>query len=299
MTRQSAARKLATYLNSTPTHEGGGYDTWSVRDSKHRKWKIVRDSSIHCERKIDDHYARTTNSLYSIELVTPKLSYDDIPTLQEAIRQLRKIGGKVNNSCGIHIHIDASNHCHRSLKNLLSIVYSKEDMLFKALQVNEYRAENYCKKVREPVLKKIRSVPNNTDSLSCLQHLWYEGSDGSHYHYDQTRYYAVNLHSVFYKGTVEFRMFNSTLHAGRLKAYIHLSLAISAQAIAQRSSHMKKTTSENEAFTFRTWLLRLGMIGDEFKNTRDHLLANLEGSKAWRYDQDHYEKRRANRNQER
>jgi hypothetical protein len=286
-------------LGSTPNHEGGSYDTWSIRDSKHRKWTIVRDSSIRCEYKINGRFIHTSNTLYSVELVTPKLRYDDIPTLQEAIRQIRKIGAKVNNSCGIHIHVDASNHTHRSLKNLLSIVYSKEDMLFKALQVNEYRAQAYCKKVREPVLQQIRSIPNSQDNLSQLQRVWYEGSDGSHSHYDQTRYYAVNLHSVFYKGTVEFRMFNSTLHAGRIKAYVHLALAISAQAITQRSSHMKKTTSENEAFTFRTWLLRLGMIGDEFKSTRDHLLANLDGSKAWRYDQDHYEKRHANRNQER
>ena len=38
----------------------------------------------------------------------------------------------------------------------------------------------------------------------------------------------------------------------------------------------------NEKYTFRTWLLRLGLIGDEFKTARLHLLKNLEGSIAWK-----------------
>ena len=48
---------------------------------------------------------------------------------------------------------------------------------------------------------------------------------------------------------------------------------------------MRKTgISENPAFTFRTFLLRLGLIGTEYKNVRAHLLENLPGDKAWRYD---------------
>ena len=101
--------------------------------------------------------------------------------------------------------------------------------------------------------------------------------------------YALNLHSVFYRGTVEWRCFNSTLHAGKIAAYVNLCLAMSAQAINQRSTVMRKTHSDNELFTFRVWLVRLGLNGDEFKNTRNHLMANLEGDRAWRYDKDTYE----------
>ena len=70
---------------------------------------------------------------------------------------------------------------------------------------------------------------------------------------------------MFQKGTIEFRLFNSTTHAGKIKTYIQLCLAISAQK-----------------YTFRTWLLRLGMIGDEFKTARKFLLENLEGGIAWK-----------------
>ena len=43
-----------------------------------------------------------------------------------------------------------------------------------------------------------------------------------------------------------------------------------------------KTVSDNEKYTFRTWLLRLGLIGDEFKTARHHLLKNLDGNIAWK-----------------
>ena len=86
----------------------------------------------------------------------------------------------------------------------------------------------------------------------------------------------------FKKGTVEFRLFNGTLHAGKIKAYIQLSLAIGAQALNQRSASRTKTQTTNEKYTFRTWLLRLGLIGDEFKTAREHLLKPLPGCIAWR-----------------
>ncbi len=98
------------------------------------------------------------------------------------------------------------------------------------------------------------------------------------------------MHSVFYHGTVEWRLFNSTLHAGEAKANIILAMAISAQGINQKYTQFRKTPiGDNPAFTFRTFLLRLGLIGPEYKNVRMHLLKNLPGDKAWRHDRNQYE----------
>ena len=118
--------------------------------------------------------------------------------------------------------------------------------------------------------------------MDGLEHIWYNGRNGKYDHYDSSRYHALNLHSVFSKGTVEFRLFNSTLHAGKVKAYIQLCLAISHQALVQKCATQHRTQSPNEKYTFRTWLLRLGLIGDEFKTARQHLLQNLDGNIAWR-----------------
>ena len=306
ITREQAAKAVAKLFETEAIHIGGDYDKWTVKDKEGKTWSFMSDSSIRKERYVAGEYISTSSWFYAVEMVTPKLSYDEIPKLQEVIRTLRKAGAKVNSSCGLHVHVDAANHNQQSLKNLLSIMYSKEDILFKALKVNENRAIEYCKKVREPMLEKMRRrlSAEETKDLTRLENIWYEDFDRTNsrtYHYNDSRYYALNFHAVFYKGTVEFRCFNATLHAGRAKAYLHLCLAMSAKAIQQRSAVMRRTHSENEAFTFRVWLVRLGLNGDEFKNTREHLLSNLEGDRAWRYDKDSYEvnKKKKQKSQER
>ncbi len=307
ITREQAARALANYFGTEPHYKGGAYGTWSVEDPRRQTWKLVSDSSILAERKTSSGYEVIPDDDegrdYWVEMVTPKLTYDQLPVLQECVRRVRQAGAKVNSSCGIHVHVDAANHNRQSLKNLIGIMFSKEDILFKALQVNEERAKRWCKKVREPMLRQARTLSSDeTKDLTDLEQIWYKGDVASGEHYNKTRYYALNLHSVFYRGTVEWRCFNSTLHAGKVAAYVNLCLAISAQAIAQRSTVMRKTHSENELFTFRVWLVRLGLNGDEFKHTRDHLLAHLEGDRAWFHDKDSYEvnkRKKRDRNAER
>lgn len=302
ITRKQAAQALAAYFGTEPRHGSDHYDSWYVTDTDGKEWRLMYDSSIETEKRDENGYTHIASRLYAVELVTPKLTYAELPKLQECVRQVRHAGAKVNRTCGIHVHVDAANHNRQSLKNLIGIMYSKEDILFNALKVNPERVEAYCKKVREPMLQKARRLSSEeTTDLTQLEQIWYEGNVSKTQHYNWTRYYALNLHSVFYRGTVEWRCFNSTLHAGKVAAYVNLCLAISAQAIAQRSTVMRKTHSDNELFTFRVWLVRLGLNGDEFKHTRDHLLANLDGDRAWRHDKDSYEvnQRRRNRQSER
>lgn len=298
LTREQAAKAAAALWNTTPRHIGRSYDTWEVKDAEGKVWKFMNDGSIRAERWNRGEYAASSDSVYRVEMVTPKLEFSELPKLQEAVRAVRRAHAKVNDSCGLHVHIDASRFDNQSLKNLMSIMYSKEDLLFKALQVPESRVERWCKPVREGMLRQARRMTAGA-SRSRLERIWYQGDVNTAEHYNWTRYHALNLHSVFYRGTVEYRMFNSTLHAGRVKAYVHLALGISSQALEQRGSQMRKTQTDNPAFTFRTWLLRMGMIGEEYKNTREHLLSSLPGNRAWRYDKDHYEKGNTGREPER
>ena len=161
LTRGQAAQALANYFGTEPYYVGGGYDKWSVKDPDGKVWSIMSDSSIVTEMKTESGYMHTSNIEYRVEMVTPKLTYAELPRLQECVRQVRHAGAKVNHSCGIHVHVDAANHNRQSLKNLLSIMYSKEDILFKALQVNSSRVSQYCQKVREPMLKEARKLSSD------------------------------------------------------------------------------------------------------------------------------------------
>lgn len=205
------------------------------------------------------------------------MSTGDIETIQTIVRKLREAGGLCNSSCGIHIHIDAAPYDAKTLRNLVNVVASKEDLIFKALGVDPRREADYCQKVDGRFLKRLN------DEKEDAADVWYMGyCERRSNHYHDSRYHALNLHAVFSHGTVEFRMFNSTLHAGKVKTYIQFALAVSAQALNQKNARPVPTRSSNEKYTFRTWLLRLGMIGDEFKTARKFLLENLDGNVAWR-----------------
>ena len=278
ITRKEAATVMANYFgNSAVAHEGGTYDTYYAFDQQGRKWKAMSDASIRKETK-DGH--ATEERAYSCEIVSPICQYTDIETVQEIVRLLRKAGARANSSCGIHVHINAAPHTAQSLRNLANIFASREDMLVHALGIESVRM-NYCKKADMEFMKRLNVAKPATRTQ--LQGIWYNGNDESHVHYSNTRYRMLNFHAVFSKGTVEFRCFNGTTHAGEIKAYIQFCMAVSHQALTQRSASYKPVVTDNEKYTFRCWLLRLGLIGDEFKTARLHLMKRLEGNSAWRH----------------
>ena len=92
------------------------------------------------------------------------------------------------------------------------------------------------------------------------------------------------MHSYWYRKTLEFRWFEGTTHAGKIKAYIQFCLAIAAKALNSRaaSSRKREFSPTSAKYDFRCFLLRIGLIGDDFKTARLHLMANMPGSAAWK-----------------
>ena len=283
ITREKACRVIAEHFGTehTVTHNGGSYDTWSCKDTQGRHWNVTRDGSIIANRDSE-----------KAELGTPILHYDDIEDLQEIARKLRKAGAISNprHGCGVHCHIGANGHDAKTLRNLANIMASHESLLTSALNIDNRRISNYCQTVDADFLKKLNKRKPKT--MSALADLWYAGNYGNrNAHYNSTRYHMLNLHATFTKGTVEFRLFqfdNPTqerrggIHAGQLKSYIQLCLALSQMAKTVKSASCKPQQNENPKYAMRTWLLRLGFIGDEFKTARELLTKRLSGDTAFR-----------------
>lgn len=282
ITREKAARLVAEVLGTTPSHpESNCYHTRTIADQAARKWKIMRDSSITPIRNDD-----TIEPLdeYRVEFVTPPLNYSDIELLQNIIRKLRENGAKAHSSCGIHIHVDGANHTAVSLRRLVNFMTARQDLIYEALQIGA-RESNWCHKLNKTLLDAMKKDKNLTKEKA--EEIWYSrANDGycggiDHQHYNSTRYHGVNLHSFFTKGTVEFRLFNSTLHVGKIKAYIQFCLAVSAWAITSQEKivfrSMEGYSPEQKVTIMRNILPhRLGLYGDEFKTCRLHLMTPLK-----------------------
>ena len=279
ITREKAAEAIAEYFGTESFYIGTYYKTYGAKDRQGRTWKATFDSSIIAQKKSGGRTVQAADE-YKCEIVSPILTYEDMADLQEVVRRLRHSGAFVNSQCGIHIHVDAGRYTPQTLRNLVNIIASKEDILYKALRIDPARLR-WCKKTNEKLIETINRRKPQT--MEALKDIWYAGSTrGRTEHYNETRYHGLNLHSTFTKGTVEFRLFNSTTHAGEIKAYIQFCLAVSHQALTQKKASARKTVTDNEKYAFRCWMLRLGLSGDEFKTCRLHFLKHLEGNSAWR-----------------
>ena len=82
--------------------------------------------------------------------------------------------------------------------------------------------------------------------------------------------------------TITFSWFPYTTNAAEIKAYTQLVAGICNLAKKLKRASFKEKKVENEKYAFRCFLLRLGFIGDEYKETRKILLRNLEGNTAFK-----------------
>ena len=283
---RSRAAKVAAECFGTGRYKDtagrNGYCTWSAWDADGREWKFQRDVSIEGPDS------------EKCELVTPIPTYADIETLQELVRQLRHAGAKsdAGRGCGVHIHIGAKGHTPQSLRNLANIMAGHESLIAEALDLDSRRMSRYCRTVDPRFLEQLNKKKPQT--MAQLADIWY-ASHGAGYnrsaHYNDSRYHMLNYHATFTKATVEFRLFQfdapadgkrNGLHAGQLKGYIQFCLLLSQMAKEVKSASPKPQQHENPKYAMRTWLLRLGFIGDEFKTAREVLTRRLSGDASFR-----------------
>lgn len=288
ITRQRAAQVIATYFGTETGFSGTYYNTYTAKDRRGRKWKAMSDGSIHTERKVNGEKVRADSS-YSCEVVTPILKYEDMEDLQNVVRALRQAGAMANSSCGIHVHVDGKNHTPESLTRLMNFAIGRQDLFYEALEIGD-RSTRWCKKMNKALFKAMKADQEKTKE--SLERIWYSSlNDGyaggiSHDHYNSSRYHGVNLHAYFTKGTVEFRLFNGTTHAGKIKAYVQFCLAMSAWAIGCERNDLffKPTTNmtaeQKERLMGNVLRNRLGLRGKEFKTCRLHLTAAFKQAEA-------------------
>ncbi len=259
---------------------GGTIDAWNpsqVTDSRGRTWRVVHDGSL------------SGGAGASGEIVSPVLGYDDIEVLQQIIRAVRGAGARANETCGIHIHIGSEMFNAKTLTNLVKFVAKQEKLIEHALQISPHRLARYCRSIDPAFLARIEAKAPTT--MEEFRDAWYGVPHARADRYHSSRYHTLNLNSHFFRGTIEIRAFNGTLHAGQVKAYIQLVLAIAAYSLSAKaaSSKRREFNPATAKYDLRVLLKRLGLIGEEFKTARHHLTRHLAGNSSWKHGRPNHE----------
>ena len=190
ITREYAAEVAVEVLGGRITRGGN----CSVIAPDGREWQFVYDGSVTPLKKVRGSII-SANDDYKVELVSPILTYrEDINTLQELVRRLRKAGAFTKGSvCGCHIHLDGTPHTPTSVRNFINIIASKNDLFYKALQIEPERMR-YCKKIDSYLVERMNNRRPNT--FNKIESIWYEGySQSNSYYYHQSRYELITTGS--------------------------------------------------------------------------------------------------------
>ena len=84
------------------------------------------------------------------------------------------------------------------------------------------------------------------------------------------------------EAALKFPWFSFGSNGDEVAAYAHLIGALCAAAKEQKRVTAREKDVENEKFAFRVFLIRLGFVGDEYKDARRILLKNLSGNSAFK-----------------
>jgi len=277
LTRMRVAEAIRSVVGGgeiVRTNPSSSLDPHELVDSRGRKWRVVADASL---TSVPQHLRAEIN--------TPILTHDDVPELQQVIRSVRRAGARVDERCGVHLHVSHQLLDAKAVANLARIVYKNEDLIFAAFGVTPARVARYAKKMPDDFARKITArKPRNMDELNTW---WYGSYNATPTRFDPSRYVGINLNGLLYRGAVEFRyfQFKNKIHAGELRAWMVFCMALTAKAINAKAASGKRREYIEDCgrFDFRVFISHgLGLKGPEHHNVRMHLLARLKGDSAWR-----------------
>ncbi len=164
----------------------------------------------------------------------------------------------------LEIAIPMTDHTGATLRNLVNMIYSKQDLIKKALGLeDDIIQENFVIGINE------NKVETLEDFKATINNIGNSGCQGIIFNFEDN--------------TITFRFIEGEGDAEKLKVYILLVVTMINQTAKNlKCASYKSKPTDNPKYTFRVWLLRQGMIGDEYKQVRKILLENLDGNSVFR-----------------
>ena len=191
-----------------------------LSSEKLQNWKQVTDGSLGDDGR---------------EYVSPILQGD------EGFQEIRKFTGVlhgwgyfVNRSCGLHVHIDGRDLGCGDIKKLLKITRYFEPVLYAMLPESRHEG-SYSVPLEKFPKSRFRIGAKDEEAL---KRLWY-GPKGSRRvdlksKYHHSRYYGLNIHSWFYRRSLEFRYHSGTMNDLKITNFI-----VICQALVDKAKEIK------------------------------------------------------------
>lgn len=150
-----------------------------------------------------------------------------------ACEALSAIGASVSSATGLHVHIGHAGG-KRTARCIQSFATYQDTLYELAIgECSRHRGENYAKRI---AVSKIHSLMlNECSNIDDVKQVWQLMTAND-------RYRGLNLCSLNSHGTVEFRLFNSTLNPKLIIAYAEMARALAGGEVSKAPRQPKGAT---------------------------------------------------------
>lgn len=170
--------------------------------------------------------------------------------INEICDVLDSANATVDRKCGLHVHIDCRDMRYYDLRKLLYVYCKIEQDLFS--MISPRRTNNtYCEKLNgkfyEPLSRKMEHNAPKEWKRSLLQTYYGTNIGRGEFRkqkYNQNRYYALNVHSWFYRGTIEFRHHHGTVEATAILNWANICHTIVQYAMNNSETDIEKNVDK-------------------------------------------------------
>lgn len=182
-----------------------------------RGWEIKEDGSLRNEETQEingaEYCPKDSNHLHWNE--------ESLTQLKEILALIRVHGGRVSKKCGLHIHVNCKPFTDKQILEIIKEFIIKQRYIVKRFEVHPDRLADTCQLLPKEKLNKL--TVNQIHNFRRQTQEWsYTGYNGL---LDE-KYRALNVSHLKEGdyGTLEFRLYDSTLSYKKLKEQIPFTL---------------------------------------------------------------------------
>ena len=196
---------------------------------------------------------------------TPETPIEEKESIRPVLDALKTAGATAGESATVTFSLDG--HSGNTIRNIINLIWSKQTLIQKSFG-------RQSAILPESLVTAINAVP--IDSLDDFAKAINDGIDSGEIQGES------ELDFDLAEKTISFSFANATLDTDEALAFVTLCRQINEQAKQQKFSSTRQKETDNDKFSFRVWLIRLGFVGAAFATDRKVLLARLTGDAAFR-----------------
>ena len=223
---------------------------------KTNKWRLKSDSAI-----------RGRNGM---EFVTPILtSQEDLDKVKKIATVIEKHGGKINKSCGFHVHIDVTDSGDKPLRRLMKYLLKYENGIEQLISKSRRGyTNNFCSSARSMLsydsLWRAFAELDGKSTRKLIRGSMFSRRNGK-----------WNFQNYWEHGSFENRAHQGTLNADKIEKWVQLTQAIISSAFDNIGTRIKRE-DEFRTYTSKDFLSDLVKKGLIDNPTKSYFLTRAE-----------------------